>query len=278
MRNLQNEKIGFIGGGMMSESIFSGLLDTCVAKEDLYVADISESRLDYLSEKYGMHALNSAKGGIEELLRECTIVVLAIIPQISGKLLTENREFFDPDKHLVVSIIGGTELETLEALLPKMHIIRIMPNTPMRVKAGVAGITLGSLVTDEERDVVVELFDGISRTLVLPENMIDPLTSVSGCGPAYAYMFIDAMADGGVEMGLSRPMAIELAAQTLLGSAKMVLETGLHPDHLKDSICSPGGATIAGVNALEYNGFRGAVIKGVIAGVTRMREIAEATK
>ena len=278
VRNLKNEKIGFIGGGMMGEAIFSALLDTCVKKENLYVAGIRESHLSELSEKYGIHTLNSAKGGIEELLRECTVVVLAVTPQVYGKLLAENRAFFDPDRHLVVSIVGGAELAALEALLPKAHIVRVMPNTPMRVKAGVAGISLGSLVTDEERDAVVELFGGISRVLLLPEDMIDPLTSVSGCGPAYAYMFIDAMADGGVAMGLSRPAAIELAAQTLLGAAKMVLETGQHPAQLKDGVCSPGGATIAGVSALEYNGFRGAVIKGVIAGITRMREVAEDAK
>lgn len=278
MRNLKNEKIGFIGGGMMGEAIFSALLDTGVRKENLYVAGVRESHLSELSEKYGIHTLNSAKGGIEALLRECTVVVLAVTPQVYGKLLAENRAFFDPDKHLVVSIVGGAELAALEALLPKAHIVRVMPNTPMRVKAGVAGISLGSLVTDEERDAVVELFGGISRVLLLPEDMIDPLTSVSGCGPAYAYMFIDAMADGGVAMGLSRPAAIELVAQTLLGAAKMVLETGQHPAQLKDGVCSPGGATIAGVSALEYSGFRGAVIKGVIAGITRMREVAEDAK
>lgn len=110
---------------------------------------------------------------------------------------------------------------------------------------------------------------------LLPESLIDPLTSVSGCGPAYAYLFIEAMADGGVEMGLSRDMALKLAAQTLIGAGKMVMETGEHPGALKDNVCSPGGATIAGVHALEQKGFRGAVADAVVAGVTRMREVAE---
>ena len=216
MSELENKKIGFIGGGRMVEAIFSGMLASgLIKKENVYVADISDSRLDFLVETYGIQAVRKAP------------------------------------------------------------VIRIMPNTPMLVQEGAAGVALGKNASEKDGRIALEIFNSVGNAYLLPESLIDPLTSVSGCGPAYAAMFIQSLADGGVEMGLPREMAVELAAKTLIGTGKMVLEKGLHPEILKDNVCTPGGGTIAGVRALEAGGFRGIVMDAVEGGMKRMIEVAE---
>ena len=150
-----------------------------------------------------------------------------------------------------------------------------MPNTPMLVRKGIAGIAAGEKATKEDCDLGIELFNLVGISYLLPENLIDPLTSVSGCSPAFAYLFIEAMADGGVEKGLPRNMAIQLAAQALAGSAEMVLQTGKHPGELKDSVCSPAGSTIVGVHALERGGFRNTVMNAITESCDKMIEVGK---
>ena len=145
--------------------------------------------------------------------------------------------------------------------MPGIPVIRVMPNTPAAVQAGAAGIAVGSCACDADAQIALDIFNSVGKGYLLPENLIDPLTGISGCGPAYAYLFIEAMADGGVELGLPRDLALKLAAQTLIGAGKMVLETG--------------GSTIVGVRTLEEHGFRGTVIDAVIAAVARMKKVAE---
>lgn len=268
---LQGKKIGFIGGGKMAEAIFSGVLKAKVAApEDVYIMDISASRLEYLQKTYGIQPAASS----EALIDAVEVVVLSIKPQDARNLLTQIAPKFVAGKHTLLSIMGGVTLEFLESFVQNVPVIRIMPNTPMVTQEGVAGIALGKLAGKAEEEIALAIFNAVGISFVLPESKIDPLTGVSGCGPAFCAMFIQAMADGGVELGLSRDMAIQLAAQTLVGTGKMVL-AGEHPEILKDNVCSPAGGTIAGTHILEQQAFRGAVADAVVGAVERMREVGK---
>lgn len=273
---LKNKKIGFIGGGQMAEAIFSGFIKSkLIKKEDIYVSDISENRLICLSKKYKLNIVNNKGNANKDLIEKCDIVFLAVKPQFARQVLSNAAPYFSKNKHIVFSIMGGVTTAFIEEFAQDVPIIRIMPNIPMLVRAGVAGIALGRKASKEHGDMAVELFSSVGLSYILPENMIDPLTSISGCGPAYACIFIEAMADGGVQMGLSREMALILAAQTLIGAGKMILETKEHPGKLKDSVCSPGGATIAGVRALEDGGVRGIIMSAVEAGMIKMTDVGK---
>lgn len=273
---LKNKKIGFIGGGQMAEAIFSGFIKSkLIKKEDIYVSDISENRLIYLSKKYKLNIVNNKGNANKDLIEKCDIVFLAIKPQFARQVLSSVAQYFSKNKHIVFSIMGGVTTAFIEEFAHDVPVIRIMPNTPMLVRAGIAGIALGEKASKEHGDMAVELFSSVGLSYILSENMIDPLTSISGCGPAYAYIFIEAMADGGVQMGLSREMALILAAQTFIGAGKMILETKEHPGKLKDSVCSPGGATIAGVRALEDSGVRGIIMSAVEAGMIKMIDVGK---
>lgn len=273
MSYLLDKKIGFIGGGQMAEAIFGGLIRSgFVEPSNITAADISAERLVDIAARFGVNTILNPpdNSGAATLIGGCDIVIIAVKPQYLKPVLEDAGKCFDK-RHLVVSIVGGATLELLERYI-NAPVVRVMPNTPMLENAGVAGIALGSACTPRHAETVKEIFDSVGVSYILPETMIDPLTSVSGCGPAYAYMFIEALADGGVKMGLPRDMAVSLAAQTLLGSAKMVLAGG-HPAQLKDNVCSPGGSTIAGVHALEKAGFRGGVMNAVEAAMQRMIEV-----
>lgn len=276
MDRFLGQKTVFIGGGRMGEAIFSGLLSNGILKaEDLTVLDVYEPRRKELADKYGLRAWDNTPENLQKALADAQVLVFAITPQMADSVLRQVAPLLNKDQHTVISIIGGVTLDYLESYIPEVPVVRVMPNTPARVHAGAAGVALGKNATQASGQIALDIFNAVGIAYLLPESLIDPLTSVSGCGPAYAYLFIEAMADGGVEMGLSRDMALKLAAQTLVGAGKMVMETGEHPGALKDNVCSPGGATIAGVHALEQKGFRGAVADAVVAGVTRMREVAE---
>lgn len=280
MEKLGSKSVGFIGGGKMAEAIFSGMLSSGLVKpEQIYVTDIVDERLDYLREKYGLNIVkNSEKTsnqGSLDLLDHADVVVLGTKPQAARSLLTDISHKLDEKKTIVLSIMGGVTLEYLESFIKSASVIRIMPNTPMLVKEGVAGIALGKNASAEDGEVATKIFNSVGLSYILPEELIDPLTSVSGCGPAYAAMFIQALADGGVEMGLPRDMAVQLAAKTLVGTGKMVLETASHPEVLKDNVCTPAGGTIAGVRALEAGRFRGIVMSAVESGMKRMIEVGK---
>lgn len=273
---LQNKKLGFVGGGQMCEAIFSGALSAgALQAANISITDISAPRLSALREKYGVQtfANNEEGAGIAALLNHCDIIVLAIKPQHAASALSSGGAF--PSGTLVISIIGGLPLATLEGLLPASPLIRVMPNTPMMVGKGCAGIAAGSRATAEHLALCQALFDAVGSSFVVPENLLDPLTAISGCGPAFAYLFLEALADGGVEQGLPRAMAQQLAAQTLAGAAEMVLQSGSHPARLKDQVCSPGGGTIAGVHALEAGGLRGTVMDAVAASKARMEALGK---
>ena len=274
---LSDKKIGFIGGGQMGEAIFSGIVASGEVKAaDVHVTDISAGRVQQLHDKYGVttHLNDDANTGALEIVKTADIVVFAVKPQFARPVLSGVSGAFRPQQ-LVVSIMGGITLDFLAEYFPNNPVLRVMPNTPMLVRKGVAGIAANQLAQGEYAQLGVEMFNLVGRSYLLPENLIDPLTSVSGCSPAFAYLFIEAMADGGVEKGLPRDMAIQLAAQALAGSAEMVLQTGKHPAQLKDSVCSPAGSTIVGVHVLERGGFRGTVMNAVTESCDKMIEVGK---
>lgn len=261
----------------MGEGIFSGILKAgLIPPEDLYVADIVDQRLQELQEKYGLNPINSSTNeGIKQLIDQVDVVFLAVLPQVAPKLLPFINQCLDLERHYVFSIMGGVLTSTLEETLTQVSLVRIMPNTPMSVCAGCAGIVPGKNCKPEHKAMALEIFNQIGLGLLLPEPQIDPLTGISGCGPAFCGIMIQALADGGVYLGLSRADAIKIAAQTLVGTGKMVLEQGIHPEILKDNVCSPGGGTIGGTVSLERDGFRAACINAVINAVDRMNEVVK---
>lgn len=273
---LDGKTLGFIGGGQMCEAILAGALKNGgLDPSKVTVTDISGDRLAYMAERYGVNtALNDgANSGAVKLASACDILLLAVKPQFVRALLPDLAKNA-ARVQLVISIMGGVPLATLEEYFDKTPLVRVMPNTPMQVGKGVAGMATGKNAGEESLAIARALFEMVGAVHVLPEKMIDPLTALSGCGPAYAYLFIEALADGAVEKGLPRATALQLAAQCLSGAAEMVLQTGLHPAQLKDNVTSPGGGTIAGVHALESGGFRGTVMNAVTQSCERMEELA----
>ena len=206
-------------------------------------------------------------------LFQANVLILAVKPQVLPAALKELAEQIGPDQ-LVVSIAAGIRLSVLESgLRPGTRVIRVMPNTPCLVGAGACGISTGSHATSRDMEIVSALLESVGIVEVIPEKLMDALTGLSGSGPAYVFQMIEALSDGGVLMGLPRKTATRLAAQTLLGSARMVLETGEHPGQLKDAVTSPGGTTIAGIHALESGGLRTALMNAVRASAIRSAEL-----
>lgn len=271
------KKVGFIGGGQMGEAIIKGIINAELCSvEDIYVMDILNSRLEYLKESLNIVNSNSDRDtGYDYLINNCDIIILAVKPQSLKEVLESINNCKWNERHMIISIVGGAKTSTIEKYLENIPVVRVIPNTPMLVNIGASGLALGKNAVQQHGELALYIFKALGVAYVVPEALIDPITSVSGCGPAYIYMLIEAMADGGVEMGLARDMAQTLAAQTVMGAAKMVLETGEHPGRLKDKVCSPGGSTIAGVRALEQGGFRGIVMNAIEAGKVRMEEVGK---
>ncbi len=212
-------------------------------------------------------------GTVGEVAAQSEVLVLAVKPQHVGGVLQELRELLE-DRHLIVSIAAGVTLDTIRhAMGGDRRLIRVMPNTPALVGAGASAFALGGTATAEDGILVEQMFSKVGLAVQVPENLLDAVTGLSGSGPAYVYQIIEALSDGGVRVGLPRSIATQLAAQTVLGAARMVLETGEHPGLLKDAVTSPGGTTIAGLHALEAGGLRGILIDAVLAATTRSREL-----
>ncbi|BFZ21126.1 hypothetical protein BsWGS_24165 [Bradybaena similaris] len=214
----------------------------------------------------------------KELVSDSDIVVIAVKPNIVKVILQEVAPVVQTGRHLFISIAAGVTIRAIEQSLPPgTHVVRVMPNTPALVLAGASVMAPGSHALKSDLEVVRGLLSTIGICEEGSEGLLDAVTGLSGSGPAYAFAAIEALADGGVKMGLPRDLALKLAAQTLLGAAKMVLETGKHPGQLKDEVCSPGGTTIAGMHALEKNGFRGALIDAVEAATLRAKELGSSS-
>lgn len=269
------EKIGFVGGGRMAEALIRGILRAgLVGADQIVAADPSKERRDLLQSEYGISVYEDGA----TIWSECTIVVLAVKPQIIAEVLKSFRGQIG-DKHLVVSIAAGIPLSLLEGGMAGSgcRIIRVMPNTPAIVQQGASALSPGKGVTKEELGKVKQIFDAVGASVILDESLLDAVTGLSGSGPAYVFSFIEALVDAGLKVGLSRPIAETLALQTVLGSVTLALESKLHPAELRAMVTSPGGTTIAGLHELEKAGFRGIVMNAVEAATRRSHELGKAT-
>lgn len=270
--------IGFIGGGKMAEAIFSGLIRTgTCGVEQIAVSCRADEKCRALEDKYpGIRTFNTADDqGVKAITEASDILFIAVHPEQGRDILTQANRYLDLSRHLVVSIMGGITTEFMEQYIDQTPLVRVMPNTPLSVGEGVSGICGGKNAAKDDVDTVTDMFSKLGLAVVLPEKLIEALTGVSGCGPAFCSQFICGLADAGVALGLPRDMAIRIAAQTLVGTGKMVIEGSVHPEILKDGVCSPGGGTIAGCLELEDRAFRGAAAAAVRSAVKRMRQVGE---
>ena len=212
-----------------------------------------------------------------DVARQSNVIFLAVKPQQMTQVLADLLDVVRPE-HLIVSIAAGVSIKTLTSgLSPNSRLIRVMPNTPCLVGCGASAFSRGTLATDEDAALVQKLLSNVGLAVEVPEKLLDAVTGLSGSGPAYVYQIIEALSDGGVRMGLPRDIATKLAAQTVLGSAQMVLSTGQHPGLLKDAVASPGGTTIAGLHALERGGLRGTLMNAVEAATERAQKLGESS-
>ena len=264
-------QLGFIGAGNMAEAIIAG----CIASglynpADLLVFDVATARLEYLKNAYGVQGSASASA----LIDESAAVLLAVKPDKVASVLEQNAEALGAK--LVISIAAGVALKTMEAKLPAgSRVVRVMPNTPALVLAAASCVCPNAACTENDVEVATAIFGAIGLCQVVPESQLNAVTALSGSGPAFCFLFMEALADGGVKAGLSRELALKLAAKTMEGSARLFLEKNLHPGQLKDMVTSPAGTTIAGVAALEDRAFRAAAIAAVDAAYARAIELSK---
>jgi pyrroline-5-carboxylate reductase len=268
--SVKGKTVGFIGGGNMGEALIRGLLASgLVPPERILAADVRVERLEALARQQGIRTL--ADNG--RLAAEADVLILAVKPQVMTLVLTEIAPAITA-RTLVVSIAAGVPTARLREPLPAgVRLVRVMPNTPALVLEGATAIARAEGLHAGDLETVEEIFGAVGRVVVLDEALMDAVTALSGSGPAYVALVIEALADGGVNMGLDRATAMLLSAQTVRGSARLLLETGLHPGALKDMVASPGGTTIAGVAALEEGGLRRALIAAVERATVRAREL-----
>ncbi len=270
---LLKKKIGFIGSGNMGEALISGLVLSKAAKpENIFCSDISEDQLTEIEKKY---EINTTTSNIE-VAKKSDIVVYSTKPQILGMVLKETAGALDTSK-LIISIAAGVPLAAIASGLHKhLRLIRVMPNICAFVKESATAIAAGDYATKEDVALARAIFDSVGRTVFIQENILmDAFTGLSGSGPAYIFTIVDAMADAGVKMGLSRKDSLFLSTQTVLGAAKLLLESGEHPGQLKDRVASPGGTAIAGIHTLEQGGLRTTMINAVESATKRSQKLGE---
>ncbi|MAQ15519.1 MAG: pyrroline-5-carboxylate reductase [Sandaracinus sp.] len=266
--------IGFIGAGTMATTIARGLLEAGVCTPEALVASEPRApRRAEVAEALGIRVVPSNA----EVAREADVLVLATKPQVFGRLLSELTDEVKPET-LVISIAAGVTTAAIEARLPPgTRVIRTMPNTPAQVRQGATAVAPGTHATEADVALAQTLFESVGIVEVLDESLLDAVTGLSGSGPAFIFVIIEALADAGVKVGLHRKTAQALAAQTVLGSAQLLIETGEHPGRLKDMVCSPGGTTISGLHTLEAGGLRTTLIDAVDAAARRSAELGALT-
>ncbi len=262
-------KIGFIGCGNMASAFINGILKKEIYSSDEIIAsDLNET---LLKDMVAQHNIQITTDNC--LVAKSDIIVLAIKPQFYEVVIKQIKDIVS-DNQIIITIAPGKTLEWLREQFGKeLKIVRTMPNTPALIGEGVTGVCTNSNITEDDLHKVLGILEGIGMAEIVSENLMDVVTAVSGSSPAYVYMFIEAMADGAVADGMPRDKAYKFAAQAVMGSAKMVLETGKHPGELKDMVCSPGGATIEAVRVLEEKGLRSAVIEAMKACVRKARSL-----
>lgn len=262
--------LGFVGCGNMARAMLQGILQKKLYNsEDIIVSRRNEKALAEIKEQLSVNVTADNA----EVAQKADVLVLAVKPFQFETVIGEIRDVVQEDT-LVISIAAGQTMENIERLFGKnIKLVRSMPNTPALVLEGAAGVCFNEKVNDADKKMVMNIFSSFGIAHEVPESMMDTVVGVSGSSPAYVFMFIEAMADAAVSDGMPRAQAYELAAQSVLGSAKMVLETGKHPGELKDMVCSPAGTTIEAVRVLEQKGFRSAVIEAMKACVKKAKEM-----
>jgi pyrroline-5-carboxylate reductase len=272
MEPLQCKRLAFIGGGNMAEALIRGLLKAEALPADKIIASAPrQQRITALTERYGIASTQSNVKAV----RGSDLIVLSVKPQILEKVLQEIAAHIQADA-LIVSVAAGVTIDTIAKHLKSgMRIGRAMPNTPAIVDAGATAIAGGEHASEADLAQMHTIFSAVGMVTQVDEALLDAVTGLSGSGPAYVFMIIEALADAGVKVGLSRRQSQELAAQTVLGSAKLLMETGDHPGVLKDRVTSPGGTAIAGLHTLEEGGLRTTLINAVVAATARSKELGQ---
>jgi len=268
-------KMGFIGAGNMGGAILKGILEHhFLNANDIMVYDINQQLCNTLKERYGITTAVSAS----ELTQSCEWIILAVKPVFLKDVFQEIKRFLSGKKLISIAAGWSTEMLFLETDGADVQIARVMPNTPALVGAGMTALCEDTNLEKSDFDWVKELFETLGEVEIFPERLFDAVIAVSGSSPAYVFMFIEAMADAAVKLGMPRKTALHAAAQSVLGSAKMVLDTQEHPAVLKDQVCSPGGTTIEAVQVLEMNGLRSAVMQAMVACADKNQKIMEQQK
>ncbi len=272
---LDNKKIGIIGTGNMGKALISGLINSGSSiPENIVCSDIRESKLKSIEEEFGITPRNNNL----DVVNESEIIVYAVKPQIMAAVLKETGASLDMSK-VIISIAAGVPLAAIESCLGKeLRVIRAMPNVAASVMEGASAIAAGKHALPEDLTLAKAILDSVGKSVIIEEDLMDAVTGLSGSGPAYIFLIVDALSDAGVKMGLSREDALFLSAQTVLGAAKLLIHTNEHPGRLKDSVTSPGGTAIAGLHTLEKGGLRTTLINAVEAATIRSRELGEIMK
>ena len=270
---MSNPSIGFLGAGKMATALAQGFLKAGLVEADrLFASDVVPAAALSFSNTTGGRSLPNNR----EVAAAADVLVVAVKPDQVAGVLHDIRDVLDPQRHRILSIAAGVSIASLESAAPGQRVIRVMPNTPALVGASASAYSLGSVATAEDGALAQRLLGSVGLALKVKERLLDAVTGLSGSGPAYVFLMIEALADGGVAAGLPRDIAQRLAAQTLLGAARLVLETGQHPGALKDAVCSPGGTTIEGIHELEKGGVRAALIAAVRTAAEKSRRLGQA--
>lgn len=270
---LNDETVAVIGAGNIGRAVIGGMIKSeRIAPEQVIATRRTQSALDAMSEEFP--GLRTTTDNVKAA-RNATIVLLTIKPQSRSEVVTEIREHVSRDA-LIVSVLAGATTERLQmAFGSEQPVVRVMPNTPALVDEGATAIAGGAFATDAHLDLVMHMFEAVGTVVATREDLMDAVTGLSGSGPAYVYMFIEALTDAGVQQGLSRDVAADLAAQTVYGAAKLVLETGKHPAILRDEVTTPGGTAIAAVSELESRGLRTTIINAVNTATQRSKALSD---
>lgn len=263
-----DQRIGFIGGGKMAEAIIAGITEERNELEIL-VSDIDDKRTLLMEQSYGTRTIES----IKDLCEKTEVIIIAVKPQVLQYVIASNKQYFNK-RHLVISVAAGISLQALSTMLEDVRLVRAMPNSPALIGLGASALA-GKNIDEKDKALVDTIFQSVGHTYWMDEGYFNAVTSLSGSGPAYVYMFIEALIDAGVNQGLPRDIARKLSLDTIIGSARMVERTGKHPGELKDMVTSPGGTTIRAVEVLEECGFRSALSKAISAAVQRSEELGE---
>lgn len=261
------DTIGFIGCGNMGSILLKSFLRYRIKSKNIYVYDVDIAKLSKIKQENNVNISSD----IRDLLKSSDLIVLAVKPNVIKDVLSEISKNYTGE--IIMSIAAGIKISYIESFLSGSKVVRLMPNIPAQVGEGMIAFSYNDRIEKNESEFIFDLISSLGKAVQTDEKYMDAITGISGSGPAYVYIFIEALADAGVLAGLPRDLSYTAAAQTVLGSAKMVLETGKHPGELKDMVCSPAGTTIEAVRVLEKHGFRSAVIEAVSACVEKSKSI-----